>query len=78
MATFNTATTQAIEVDGASLVFRELGTKGGVPVIFLHHLTEAPDERTRRVQPHRVTWFTGRLFTSLLLSRHVHDFGATT
>lgn len=44
MATFNTATTQAIEVDGASLVFRELGTRGGVPVIFLHHLTAVLDD----------------------------------
>ena len=38
MQTFINAVTHKIEVNGASFVFRHLGKKEGVPVIFLHHL----------------------------------------
>jgi hypothetical protein len=37
--TFESATTKSIDVNGTNFVFREIGTKGGVPLVFLHHLT---------------------------------------
>jgi pimeloyl-ACP methyl ester carboxylesterase len=39
MATFQTAETKAVDVNGTKFVYRELGQKGGIPVVFLHHLT---------------------------------------
>jgi pimeloyl-ACP methyl ester carboxylesterase len=39
MHTFINAVTRETQVSGARFVFRELGKKGSVPVIFLHHLT---------------------------------------
>lgn len=38
------AATQEVEQNGVKFVFRELGKKGGVPVIFLHHLTAVLDD----------------------------------
>ena len=37
-ATFQTADTKTIDVNGTRFVFREI-EPGGVPVVFLHHLT---------------------------------------
>ena len=37
--TFNAATTKTVNVNGTNLVYREIGDKSGVPVVFLHHLT---------------------------------------
>jgi hypothetical protein len=37
--TFENATTKSVDVNGTNFVFREIGKKGGVPVVFLHHLT---------------------------------------
>ena len=41
---FQNATTQTIPVKDTKLVYRELGKRGGVPVIFLHHLTAVLDD----------------------------------
>ncbi len=38
-ATFENATTKTVNVSGTPFVYREIGDKGGVPVVFLHHLT---------------------------------------
>ena len=37
--TFQTAPTKSISVNGASFVYREFGKRGGIPLVFLHHLT---------------------------------------
>src|ERR1700736_2653112 len=47
--TFENATTKSIDVDGTTFVFREIGRKGGVPVVFLHHLTAVLDDWDPRV-----------------------------
>src|SRR6202048_1986902 len=41
--TFENATTKSVDVNGTNFVFREIGKKGGVPVVFLHHLTAVLD-----------------------------------
>ena len=41
---FQNAATQTIPVKDTKLVYRELGRRGGVPVIFLHHLTAVLDD----------------------------------
>jgi pimeloyl-ACP methyl ester carboxylesterase len=41
---FVTAPTQSIDIDGTPFVYRELGKKGGVPVVLLHHLTAVLDD----------------------------------
>ena len=48
-ATFQTAETKTIYVNGTPLVFREIGKKGGVPVVFLHHLTAVLEDWDPRV-----------------------------
>jgi TAP-like protein len=45
--TSQTAPTQSVDVNGTKLVFREIGSKGGVPVVLLHHLTAALDDWLR-------------------------------
>jgi len=35
---------QSVDVGGTSFVYRELGAKGGVPLILLHHLTAVLDD----------------------------------
>ncbi len=47
--TFETAPTKAIDVNGTSFAYREIGEKGGVPVVFLHHLTAVLDDWDPRV-----------------------------
>ena len=37
--TFGNAPTKSTDVNGTNFVFREIGKKGGVPVVLLHHLT---------------------------------------
>ncbi len=52
-ATFQNAPTQLVDVNGTKFVFREIGKeigrKGGVPVILLHHLTAVLDDWDPRV-----------------------------
>ena len=36
--TFENAATKSVDVNGTNFVFREIGKKGGVPVVLLHHL----------------------------------------
>ncbi|MFA5956332.1 alpha/beta fold hydrolase [Hyphomicrobium sp.] len=40
---------QSIDVGGTPFVYRELGKKGGVPVVLLHHLTAVLDDWDPRV-----------------------------
>jgi pimeloyl-ACP methyl ester carboxylesterase len=42
--TFENAATKSVEVNGTSFVFREIGKKGGVPLVLLHHLTAVLDD----------------------------------
>jgi pimeloyl-ACP methyl ester carboxylesterase len=37
--TFNAAVTKTVRVNGTNFVYREIGDKAGIPVVFLHHLT---------------------------------------
>jgi pimeloyl-ACP methyl ester carboxylesterase len=46
---FDKAATQSVDVNGTNFVFREIGTKGGVPVVLLHHLTAVLDDWDPRV-----------------------------
>lgn len=39
MHTYRTAPTSSVDVDGVTYALRELGPTGGVPVVFLNHLT---------------------------------------
>lgn len=47
--TSRTTPTRAINVGGTPFVYRELGPRGGVPVIFLHHFTAVLDDWDPRV-----------------------------
>src|SRR5256714_7358369 len=47
--TFENATTKSVDVNGTKFVFREIGEKGGVPIVFLHHLTAVLDDWDPRV-----------------------------
>ena len=47
--TFKTAPTQSVDVNGTKFVYREIGEKGGIPVVFLHHLTAVLDDWDPRV-----------------------------
>src|SRR6478752_9490863 len=47
--TFENAATQSVDVNGTNFVYREIGKKGGVPVVFLHHLTAIFDDWDPRV-----------------------------
>lgn len=49
MTTWKSTPTTRIDVDGTSFAYRELGTPGGVPVVFLHHLTAVLDDWDPRV-----------------------------
>src|SRR5258706_14374876 len=46
---FENAATKSVDVNGTNFVFREIGKKGGVPVVFLHHLTAVLDDWDPRV-----------------------------
>jgi len=63
--TFTNAVTRTIDVNGTPFVFREIGERRGVPVIFLHHLTAALDDWDPRTadglaQNHPVIIFDNR------------------
>src|ERR1700730_15560 len=47
--TFENATTKSVDVNGTNFVYREIGKKGGIPVVFLHHLTAVLDDWDPRV-----------------------------
>lgn len=47
--TWQTTPTKTIDVAGTSFAYRELGTRGGVPVVFLHHFTAVLDDWDPRV-----------------------------
>src|SRR6185295_506833 len=47
--TFENATTRSVDVNGTNFAFREIGKKGGVPVVFLHHLTAVLEDWDPRV-----------------------------
>jgi pimeloyl-ACP methyl ester carboxylesterase len=46
---FENATTQSVDVSGTKFVFREIGQKGGIPVVFLHHLTAVLEDWDPRI-----------------------------
>jgi pimeloyl-ACP methyl ester carboxylesterase len=48
-STFKDATTKSVDVNGTNFVYREIGEKGGIPVVFLHHLTAVLDDWDPRV-----------------------------
>src|SRR4051812_12774171 len=43
------APTQTIDVGGTAFAYRELGPRGGVPLVFLHHFTAVLDDWDPRV-----------------------------
>jgi pimeloyl-ACP methyl ester carboxylesterase len=47
--TFKNAATKSVDVNGTNFVYREIGAKGDVPVVFLHHLTAVLDDWDPRV-----------------------------
>jgi pimeloyl-ACP methyl ester carboxylesterase len=47
--TSRTAPTRTVNVAGTPFAYRELGPKGGVPVVFLHHFTAVLDDWDPRV-----------------------------
>src|SRR5258707_6052065 len=47
--TFENAATKSVDVNGTKFVFREIGKKGGVPVVLLHHLTAVLEDWDPRV-----------------------------
>lgn len=47
--TFENAATQSVDVNGTSFVYREIGKKGGIPVLLLHHLTAVLEDWDPRV-----------------------------
>lgn len=49
MTTWKTTPTKTIDVGGTPFAYRELGMPGGVPVVFLHHLTAVLDDWDPRV-----------------------------
>lgn len=49
MHTYRTAPTSSVDVDGVTYALRELGPTGGVPVVFLNHLTATLDNWDPRV-----------------------------
>jgi pimeloyl-ACP methyl ester carboxylesterase len=46
---FEKAATKSVDVNGINFVFREIGQKGGVPVVLLHHLTAVLEDWDPRV-----------------------------
>src|SRR6266478_2993555 len=47
--TFENAANKSVDVNGTNFVFREIGKKGGVPVVLLHHLTAVLEDWDPRV-----------------------------
>ncbi len=46
---FENAPTQSVDVGGTAFVYREVGEKGGFPLVLLHHLTAVLDDWDPRV-----------------------------
>ncbi len=44
VTTWNTAPTQTVDVGGTPFAYRELGPRGGTPLVFLHHFTAVLDD----------------------------------
>ena len=47
--TWKNTPTQTLDVGGTSFVYRELGPRGGTPLVFLHHFTAVLDDWDPRV-----------------------------
>src|SRR5216683_2073779 len=47
--TFENAATKSVDENGTNFVYREIGKTGGIPVIFLHHLTAVLEDWDPRV-----------------------------
>ncbi|MGO4560143.1 alpha/beta fold hydrolase [Mesorhizobium sp. 2RAF21] len=47
--TFANAPTRTVDVEGTPFVYREIGTPGGVPVVFLHHFTAVLEDWDPRI-----------------------------
>src|ERR1700686_5189447 len=47
--TFGNAPTKSADVNGTNFVFREIGKKGGIPLVLLHHLTAVLEDWDLRV-----------------------------
>jgi pimeloyl-ACP methyl ester carboxylesterase len=65
MSTYQQAETITVRVNGLAFAYRELGPQGGVPVIFLHHLTAGLDDWDPSIidgvaRNHRVIAFDNR------------------
>jgi pimeloyl-ACP methyl ester carboxylesterase len=41
---YKDAPTTTVDVDGVPFTYRQVGTEGGVPIVFLHHLTAVLDD----------------------------------
>ncbi|HTO66012.1 MAG TPA: alpha/beta hydrolase [Bradyrhizobium sp.] len=46
---FENAPTKSVDVNGARFVYRDIGKPGGIPVVFLHHLTAVLEDWDPRV-----------------------------
>jgi pimeloyl-ACP methyl ester carboxylesterase len=46
---FESAATAAVDVNGTKFVYREVGKKGGIPVVLFHHLTAVLDDWDPRI-----------------------------
>ena len=63
--TFENAPTKSVDVNGTTFVYRDIGKAGGIPVVFLHHLTAVLEDWDPRVvdglaAKHRVILFDNR------------------
>jgi pimeloyl-ACP methyl ester carboxylesterase len=63
--TFENAATKTVSVNGTPFAYREIGDKGGVPVVLLHHLTAVLDDWDPRTidglaEKHQVIIFDNR------------------
>jgi pimeloyl-ACP methyl ester carboxylesterase len=47
--TFENAATKSVDVNGTNFVYRDIGKAGGIPVVFLHHLTAVLEDWDPRV-----------------------------
>ena len=49
LTSWKTTPTQTLDVNGTSFTYRELGPRGGTPLVFLHHFTAVLDDWDPRV-----------------------------
>src|SRR5512133_4267720 len=49
LTSWKTTPTQTLDVGGTSFAYRELGPRGGIPLVFLHHFTAVLDDWDPRV-----------------------------